>query len=95
MTVLNYIREQKRKLERKHAGETYVYFSGEEPMGIDGVSASGGQTAVEPETVEYGTTARTAWDILREIDAMQGFNVREREQAHADYCRKKYGKTVA
>lgn len=92
MTVLNYIREQKRRLEARHAGETFVYFAGEDPMSVDEVRAERARTAGVDEN--YGAT-RSAWDILREIDAMQGFNVREREQAYADYCRKKQGKTVA
>ena len=71
MTVLNYIREQKRKLEEKHMGETFLCIAGEEPIGMGEATGDCAQTG--------GT--RSAWDILREIDAMHGLNVYERERA--------------
>ena len=85
MSVLNYIREQKRKLEERHSGETILYLADEEPISIIEVKEDGANS-------QY---MRSASDILREIDNLRGLNVREREIAYADYRRKKYGKTIA
>ena len=74
MTVLNYIREQKRKLEERHLGETFLCLDGEEPVAVSSKD-TGRQTDV----------ARSAWEILREIDGLRGLNVRERECACAPF----------
>ena len=84
MTVLNYIREQKRKLEERHLGETFLCLAGEDPLCVAQVKGCAG----------FDFT-RSAQEILSEIDGLRGLNVSERERACAYYRRKKSGKTFA
>ena len=69
MTVLNYMKEIRERIAERHIGETFFVSADGEAVKLSG-GAEKTESAVKPR--------RTVYDILREIDAMQGLNLKER-----------------
>lgn len=79
MTVLNYINNQRKSIRDRHEGELFVYF------------ACGAVVQAECEApAARSGRARSAEEILAELDGLKGLNKRER----AAYSRRRTFESV-